>query len=231
MVRFRGPQARSEWLGLGEASRLLGVAPGTLRRWSDDGRVSAFTTPGGHRRYRRTALERLIPGERVARPSVARSGVTGSRLARAYRREAQAAARSMPWLDGLTEEQRAWFRSHGRELATELVTYVDADNDEVARLSLNTAAQQAAAYGRMAAGLGLSLGQTVEGFLQFRRPFLHQLGLFSGRRGLDATDTHELIEKAESAMDRLLLSAMTGHGVERVVERRNRDGQPPLMAE
>jgi hypothetical protein len=153
--------------------------------------------------------------------------VTGPRLARAYRREAQAAARSLPWLDGLTDEQRNWFRSHGRDLASELVAYVDAQDDEVARVSLNTAAQQAAAYGRMASGLGLSLGQTVEGFLQFRRPFLHQLGLFSGRRGLDATDTSELIEKAESAMDRLLLSAMTGHGVERVGERRRRVARLP----
>jgi hypothetical protein len=124
----------------------------------------------------------------------------------------------MPWLEGLTEEQRDWFRTHGRELATELVTYIDATSDEVALVSLNSAAQQAAAYGRVAAVLGLSLGQTVEGFLQFRRPFLHQLALFSGRRGLDAIDTGELIEKAESAMDRLLLSAMTGHGVERVAE-------------
>ena len=72
-----------------------------------------------------------------------------------------------------------------------------------------------AAPGRMAAELGLSLSQSVEGFLQFRRPFLHQLGSFASRRGLDATSTTELIEGAERAMDRLLMSAMAGHGVRR----------------
>ena len=35
-----------EWLSLGPASRVVGVDPGTLRRWADDGRVVSFTTPG-----------------------------------------------------------------------------------------------------------------------------------------------------------------------------------------
>ncbi len=38
------------WVSLGEARRTLGIAPGTLRRRADDGRVPVFTTPGGHRR-------------------------------------------------------------------------------------------------------------------------------------------------------------------------------------
>ena len=39
------------WLSLREASRFLGVSEPTLRRWTDDGLVEAFRTPGGHRRY------------------------------------------------------------------------------------------------------------------------------------------------------------------------------------
>jgi excisionase family DNA binding protein len=56
----------SEWLTLGQAARFLGVAQSTIRKWSDNGRVPAFYTPGGHRRYRRadleTFLERSGPG-------------------------------------------------------------------------------------------------------------------------------------------------------------------------
>jgi excisionase family DNA binding protein len=56
----------SEWLTLGQAARFLGVAQSTIRKWSDQGRVPAFYTPGGHRRYRRadleTFLERSGPG-------------------------------------------------------------------------------------------------------------------------------------------------------------------------
>jgi excisionase family DNA binding protein len=50
----------SEWLTLGQAARILGVAQSTIRKWSDNGRVPAFYTPGGHRRYRRADLETFL---------------------------------------------------------------------------------------------------------------------------------------------------------------------------
>ena len=50
----------SEWLTLGQAARVLGVAQSTIRKWSDAGRVPAFYTPGGHRRYRRADLETFL---------------------------------------------------------------------------------------------------------------------------------------------------------------------------
>ena len=49
-----------EWLTLGQAARFLGVAQSTIRKWSDQGRVPAFYTPGGHRRYRRSDLEKFL---------------------------------------------------------------------------------------------------------------------------------------------------------------------------
>jgi hypothetical protein len=213
--RFRRGSSRSEWLGLGEASRLLGVTPGTLRRWSDAGRVIAFTTPGGHRRYRRVALEGLLPSERVVRPPLSRVGLTVARVARAYRQEARNAARVIPWLGGLTDSQREWFRVHGRQLAAQLLVHLDAPTEDEAVESLRSASEDAAGYGRMASDLGLSLSQAVEGFLQFRRPFLHQLAASASSRGLDVAATTELMDRTERAMDRLLMSALAGHAVQR----------------
>jgi excisionase family DNA binding protein len=65
-----GPRARrqapandtTEWLTLGQAARYLGVAQSTIRKWSDQGRLSAFYTPGGHRRYRRRDLDSFVAG-------------------------------------------------------------------------------------------------------------------------------------------------------------------------
>jgi excisionase family DNA binding protein len=59
------PEARpaaveQEWLTLGEAARFLGVAQSTIRKWSDHGRLAAFYTPGGHRRFRRAELEAFV---------------------------------------------------------------------------------------------------------------------------------------------------------------------------
>ncbi|HXR11608.1 MAG TPA: response regulator [Gaiellaceae bacterium] len=50
----------TEWMTLGQAARFLGVAQSTIRKWSDQGRVPAFYTPGGHRRYRRSDLETFL---------------------------------------------------------------------------------------------------------------------------------------------------------------------------
>ncbi len=70
MASYRTPVTgrEPEWLTLGQAAKYLGVAQSTIRKWSDVGRVPAFYTPGGHRRYRRsdldTFLERSGPGGR-----------------------------------------------------------------------------------------------------------------------------------------------------------------------
>jgi excisionase family DNA binding protein len=64
----RMPASEPDWLTLGQAAKYLGVAQSTIRKWSDLGRLPAFYTPGGHRRYRRTDLdtflERSGPGGR-----------------------------------------------------------------------------------------------------------------------------------------------------------------------
>jgi excisionase family DNA binding protein len=63
-----------DWLTLGQAARFLGVAQSTIRKWSDQGRVPAFYTPGGHRRFRRGDLENFLarsgPGRQQAGPTV-----------------------------------------------------------------------------------------------------------------------------------------------------------------
>ncbi len=51
-----------EWLTLGQAARFLGVAQSTIRKWSDQGRIPAFYTPGGHRRFRRVHLASFVEG-------------------------------------------------------------------------------------------------------------------------------------------------------------------------
>jgi excisionase family DNA binding protein len=54
------PTTEPDWLTLGQAAKYLGVAQSTIRKWSDQGRVPAFYTPGGHRRYRRADLDKFL---------------------------------------------------------------------------------------------------------------------------------------------------------------------------
>ena len=70
----RAPVSEPDWLTLGQAAKFLGVAQSTIRKWSDQGRVPAFYTPGGHRRFRRHDLESFVdrsgPGGRGGGPLV-----------------------------------------------------------------------------------------------------------------------------------------------------------------
>src|SRR3954468_5037538 len=59
--------AEPDWLTLGQAAKYLGVAQSTIRKWSDVGRLPAFYTPGGHRRYRRGDLDDFL--KRSASPA------------------------------------------------------------------------------------------------------------------------------------------------------------------
>ncbi len=213
-----GGHARaSDWIALGDASTLLGVSAATLRRWSDDGRIPVFTTPGGHRRYSRRALTALIPSARRERLPLARLGASAERITRAYRGASRVSSRvrgpvvaERPWMDRLSEPETAEFRQQGRVLVEALLRYLDhgpdGRDDELER-----AAAAAAGHGRLMARLGCSTVEAVETFLWFRAPFLDQLSRLASRRGLDAREATALLADVERALDRLLVATIEGH--------------------
>lgn len=219
-------ERRAGWVGLTEAADILGVSPATVRRWSDAGRLRVFTTPGGHRRFSREAIGKLLPTETGRRPSIVGAGVTQARLARTYRRFGRDSEPELPWLVTLTDEQRTIFRDRGRVLAATLVQHLDAGTPEAAAMHLEEASRAASDYGRAATEIGLSLSRTVEGFLRFRSPFHHELTLAARRRGFDTAQTTDLLEAAERAMDTLLIATMAGHGGN-AVPRPRLKAQPP----
>ncbi len=60
-----------QWVGTGEASRMLGVCSKTVRRWARDGKIHGYFTLGGKLRYDRADLDSLIE-ERRAGPHATR---------------------------------------------------------------------------------------------------------------------------------------------------------------
>ena len=153
-----------------------------------------------------------MPADRSRRPSLGTAGLTSTHLARSYRRAKRELSAELPWVLALTDGQRALFRERGHLLATALVQYLDAPSTAAAARHLAEASATADEQGRAAAALGLSLSQTVEGFLRFRSPFHHELAAAARRRGFDTAETTNLLESAERAMDELLVATMNGHG-------------------
>lgn len=196
---------------MGEASSLLGITPGTLRRWADHGDVAAFVTPGGHRRFPRSAIESLVPRPRSRRPVLTGLGASASRVTRAYLRT-QPARRPAndPGITGLSDPQRADLRDRGRRL---LLLLLDLLNEEArgSSVKLVEAEAQADQYGRRAAALGESLSATLEAFVRFRGAFIGELAAIARRRRLDTREATALLVEGESAVDRLLVALTNGY--------------------
>lgn len=54
-----GPITPEPDLSMSDVVRRIGVSEGTIRRWERQGRIVAYRSPGGHRRFRAADVERL----------------------------------------------------------------------------------------------------------------------------------------------------------------------------
>ena len=173
--------------------------------------MASFTTPGGHRRFPRAAIQALLPAGRARRPHLSEMGTSSQRMTGAYRRLIDVSGgRPLSLLAELPESERQLFRERGRRMVECLLAHLDADAPAPAMANLHEAAGQAAEYGSSTARMGASLSEAVETFLRFRAPFIAELAATARRRGLDTREATGLLVDAESAFDKLLLAFMEG---------------------
>ena len=200
-------------LSLGPASRLLGVDPDTLRRWADEGRIEAFTTSGGHRRFARSAVERILEARRHdATMRLANLGATRDRLSRAYRRGYASPSDVGEVREAIPESDRDAYRDGGRAIVTALLAHLDAA-DEVGRDRAEALACAATEdLARRMAQAGITLGDAVSLFVAARRPFLTELGVIARRRSLDPDRLAAIYDASSGLLDRLLLRLVAAHG-------------------
>lgn len=199
-------------LALGPAARLLGVDPDTLRRWADEGRIEAFTTPGGHRRFDRRDIERLLEARHPGPGApLASMGATTDRMSRAYRRSYAAASPEDDVRASIPAAHREAFRADGRGLVASLVAYLDAEDVDAREAAESRAAALTEDLACRLAAAGLSLTEAVGLFVTARRPFLAELGAIARRRALSADRLSAMFEDASALLDRLLIRLVAAH--------------------
>jgi excisionase family DNA binding protein len=69
-------EASQKFFNVSEAAAHIGVSAASLRKWSDQGLVPVYRTPGGQRRYSLEDLDQFMSSLRqpAARPAVPRFG-------------------------------------------------------------------------------------------------------------------------------------------------------------
>ena len=198
------------WLTLGEASRMLGVDPDTLRRWADGGKVELLRTPGGHRRFRRETIQSMLPRPRAHR-TLSAIGEPPDRVAAEFRRRVRSDMAEQDWHSRFDEASLLWFRERGMRMSQLLLGALDTAEPKGRAELLREAARLGSDYGREAARRELSLGEAVEIFLFFRARFMAEIANVARRERLDSARAASLFEDADRVLDRVIVALIQGH--------------------
>ena len=201
-LESNAPTPDSEWISLHEASSLLGVATSTLRRWGDAGRVPTMRTLGGHRRFQRHAVEQL---RTESHPEPIIPDLTPTRH---WSIDHQALSQQ-DWhtrlAAGPTTDR---MRSLGQRLLGILMQYINGSTTD--NRLLVEAAAVGETYGSESQAIGVSMHDTVEAFLFFRRAFA-QLAKAQSNKPVDVAAVVELRTRLDHFMDEVLLGTIEGY--------------------
>lgn len=186
--------------------------PDTLRRWADNGKVEVFTTPGGHRRFLRSAIDALLPRPRAAkRPSLTAMGETPDKVAAEFRRRVRTDVSDQDWHTRFDENSLRWFRERGVRMSDLLLGHLDTARRAGQEQYLGQSESLGREYGVEAKRAGLSLGEATQAFLYFRARFMAEIAHVARRRSLESAQAAALFEAADRALDRIIVAMIDGH--------------------
>ena len=193
-----------ELLSLAAAAARLGVHPATLRRWADQGDILVMVTPGGHRRFPSTEVERLAgvgthaPGEeQLASQLVERA------LAQA--REKLPEHADDDWVAGFDDEERSKKRETGRQLMQLLSTALAADPAEMPSI-LDEARSMGRHYAEDASAHDLSLTDVLRAVTFFRDQTVEATLADAVTVQQDQSAARRLIQRVNAFFNAVLLS-------------------------
>jgi excisionase family DNA binding protein len=148
-----------EWLSLKQAAKRLGVHPGTLRRWADDGEIPVMLTPGGHRRFAEADIQNFAEQRRRLRVVSGLEQIWADHALKTARTEITT-HHEQPWLSVFDEQDRENKRLLGRRLMGLILQYISLDEGG------DDLVEEARAIGRVHAEKALQLGQPLADAMQ-----------------------------------------------------------------
>ena len=198
--------AKSQLLSISEASKSLGVSEAALRQWTDEGKINAFVTPGGHRRYSESELRKFIGSHSRmlgVKDLVAEIESTPGTHPELFRTS------MTRWYDKLDSGSREQLSGVGRRMMSVVVAYI---SEPVNRENVLVNARECGrSFGELLAGRGLTLTDSVEAFLSHRDPLINSAIQMMSKKETLSGRVVEAIPMVVRVMDEALVSLVNSY--------------------
>jgi excisionase family DNA binding protein len=195
-------------ISIREASQILGVSEATLRQWTDEGKIGAFITPGGHRRYSKVEIRQFMGlQQRVHGIKDLVAELEGA--ATLHHDIALANFTNTSWYNKLSKESQERLAQYGRRLLNLVIKYITepSKREETIKLVHNTGGD----FGEELAKQGLSLIDSLEAFILHRDPVVNAATHLLKRREALNERAVEAIPLVTHIMDEALVSLVAAH--------------------
>ena len=200
--------AGKPFLGISKASQLLGISETTLRRWTDEGRIRVFITPGGHRRYPANELRQFMQARRAVQ-GIASVASHLEDTVPVHRTTARADIGSALSMSQLPKESQERLARSGRELLDLVVRYIvqPAKREETIQLVRKVGEE----HGRTLAALGLPLVDSLDAFIKHRNLLVEAAAQFAKKGHVSSERAVAAVPMVTRILDEALVSLVAAH--------------------
>ena len=195
-------------VGISEACGILRVSETALRQWTDEGKIKAFVTPGGHRRYLVADLKEFMSTSHKAigiKDLVAGIEETSSMHREIGRESLENTSLSGGW----TSKSRDEMVDLGRRLLNSIIKYVSVPAERAN--TLKEARDVGKGLGTVLSRVGLPLTDSVAEFIKHRDPIMNATTQLLKGREARSGSVVDSISLATHVMDAALLALVAEH--------------------
>ena len=195
-------------LTIGQARKLMGVSEVTLRHWTDEGKIKAFVTPGGHRRYVESEIRGFIAAQRRVFGTEQLIAEMGSGPLHRIQ-DARERLAGTPWYKELSDESRARMKELGGRVYNLTVEYMTRKKgrDEI----MQSVREVGREFGEYLYDIGISLTDALEAFILHRSPFLQVASDVARKKNVLKGQAANVVPLVTQITDEFLLSLVEAY--------------------
>ncbi len=195
-------------VSISEASHILGVSEAALRQWTDEGKIKAFITPGGHRRYSKADLKKFM-GSHQRALGIKDLVVELEDTVQAHREISRTSLNTTLRYKQLSAESQEHFADLSRRFLNLIIRYVaePSKREETIKLARDTGHS----FGETLAKLGLPLTDSVESFILHRDPIMNATTHLMRKKEAVTGRVVDAIPLIAHVMDQALVSLVAAH--------------------